>query len=1281
MAKLSHTAHNLEGLGARAASVGLGAKGESELLPLVPYPMRRTLLDGGGPPWVGFEPSVLTFTPAMRKAIGTGSAFDRGLLVQGLPDGSGTPDVVSYPRGNLVGNQTQVKYANLDPYQGTIIFSIRPFWNGDDGIQHYILHGEVVRLYKSSASSLVIQILNAAGAPVQLAVDVSAWTAGTTYLVAVRWNSKKPLDGNNLCITINNVSTFGGTGLTSVYTPSSSARIGISNVSTSPLQAILSGFTIYDRVLTGAGGYGVDVGNTPGSDELTTIYNAGTPRDAVEVTGADNVVFCAPTDQQDTVLAGTLQAWSYPLESSIPHDALCSFGEVVDSQYAVLFNGTSTVINCGSGATLDDIAAGGHLTVAFWARADGYGEGNNGRLVTKGVTNTSGFRISISSTYSSPYVRVECATSAATGYVINSWVPDGIWHHWVVYYNDTTKRIYIARDGVWLANAGAVGVGAYVSDAAESLYIGNESANAYTWNGGIGWVAVWNDDHHVAGTNFIPPRTCPGAGGSLVESWALDEGTGVTCAATVTSPANDGTITSGTWRSMVQSYGSPVVPPYLALDGVATTISHADNVAYRNLPATGIDVEVFYRLDAAPGSTRYGLRKGTGWFFYVTGTGVVSFYLTTDATSRNASTPASMADGCWHLYRATYNEAGDRLVRLYVDGILVATSGATTGTYAGDTGSALTHPINSWPGAIGPYRVSNIIRVAATHTPANRANVATDWALPDANTVLQVHLSAGAGTTAVDQSATGVNGTITLGSGKWVNSTDLAVVEPGARVYNTGYTLGADAVGDGCVIRMATTADRDLVTQIALGVDESGRGVWDVELVGLMTLRSPSYHGTATGGAGDTIIDTGARWPQSMRGVRCHNITQGTSGLVTAVSGDMTTLTVAGINGNVGDEYLLKWDGGNWRHPWKELFVTYENSASIDLRIKSVDGEGMLRLHRMDVQYSAFKHGDCEAGAGNPWLPTGWANVGLDAGDTQASSTGGAMAHSGADAVQWNAGAVNGEYMLHTFASATEGQFSWWGGWYWGDGGARFVYASTGSAVHYYSQSDLDRVAPSSLPEPTAVYWQARTGVMRNYNGTASYLRLIGTGGAVAARYSDDIFAIYMAAVTLTVTPQSQANSVYGAGLLLNGRDQGPQPIVAGTVSPSYADVRWSAALRHSDPNAVAFSATPYLAVVWGDANNYAAVYWTAASTLRVIVMVGGVPTSANWATGGAFFTVGVSHQYRLLVTGTGARLYVDGVLRATAAAAVAWATVPTQIYWASTASYASHEDAVYAAY
>lgn len=213
---------------------------------------------------------------------------------------------------------------------------------------------------------------------------------------------------------------------------------------------------------------------------------------------------------------------------------------------ALLFNATTTRVNCGSNAGLDDLHDAA-MTAETWVRADGAHEGGSGIIITKG-DGSAGWRI-----YSDGQLRVvvdiECATTDALSWSTNGSLPlDGRWHHIMATWDDASynyARIWI--DGVEDTAGGVTRNGPVLTDAAADLILGAYSTGAFTWNGAHGWHRI-SDSIRYTGT-FIPPsRTNPPAvDANTIAQYNFQEGRGTTLDNAEGTAARDGIITNGTW--------------------------------------------------------------------------------------------------------------------------------------------------------------------------------------------------------------------------------------------------------------------------------------------------------------------------------------------------------------------------------------------------------------------------------------------------------------------------------------------------------------------------------------------------------------------------------------------------------------------------------------------------------------------------------------------------------------------------------------------------------------
>jgi len=183
-----------------------------------------------------------------------------------------------------------------------------------------------------------------------------------------------------------------------------------------------------------------------------------------------------------------------------------------------------------------------------------------------------------------------------------------------------------------------------------------------------------------------------------------------------------------------------------------------------------------------------------------------------------------------------------------------------------------------------------------------------------------------------------------------------------------------------------------------------------------------------------------------------------------------------------------------------------------------------------------------------------------------------------------------------------------------------------------------------------------------------------------AALYVDDVYAIALDAVSLTVTPASEANSAESNGLRVDGYDQLTQP-TNNRLRARSGLLRWRWRPRHDPANLVAFddgAGNPILVYGWGDANNYFVIWATAANTLQVqFDAAGGGPWNANWACAGAW--VADQELYcELEYKGGFMQFRVGGIPVATVVSPVDFTTVPATIYWGLLQAGGRQIDAVY---
>lgn len=205
------------------------------------------------------------------------------------------------------------------------------------------------------------------------------------------------------------------------------------------------------------------------------------------------------------------------------------------ASYPLLFPGGNTAADCvdlGSPAELTDLHSG-DFTIDGYIRVSDPTRDNNvfsKGLVTVGLYINNVGRLAA---YAAFVTTTAAATSSAGDIVADTW------YHVAAVFDVTSKEFTLYIDGVDVTAVSVVGVGALVSDAGNSAFIGR-LVGANTHDGEIGWLRISDNERWTAG--FTPPDQCvlPDVDANTV--WlGIREGTGTTVY-DLTTNGNDGTI-------------------------------------------------------------------------------------------------------------------------------------------------------------------------------------------------------------------------------------------------------------------------------------------------------------------------------------------------------------------------------------------------------------------------------------------------------------------------------------------------------------------------------------------------------------------------------------------------------------------------------------------------------------------------------------------------------------------------------------------------------------------
>lgn len=1249
-----------------------------------------------GLPKFGLDLDLCTFTSNMAKRTGPGGVFDGAPIVQGHLDSTGTGDEVEFGRGNQLANPVGAVYANYDPNQGTIVLWITPEWDGDDGLEHKIVDfgGSSDLILEKTASNNLTLLMGGES----LGVDISAWNAGTTYFVVVRWDTKNTLDGTNyLCVSVDDVHTFGVTGAPAVQEPNATLNIGSGTIGDTAANGVVEGLTLYRRVLyDGTYGEGINFDASGLLDELAEIYNAGSGLDPCRVTGSWDVVFCLPTDSTTGALTtGTGEAWSHPHGSNELDQGMVWDGGYLSEPYGLFMSRSgANRIDCGSDASLDDLMVSGTVTIGMWFR-QAEDTLTYERLLSKWSANVGWAILVNTGANLGIYATLSCATTNPVSYTeADDFSFDGKWHYITMFYDDKgDRKIYLAVDGRWVASYGTqiAGVGIVDSDAANNFYLGGE-AGTTTVGGARGWIAIWSDDHHNHGTDFIPPRTAPTPGGNLVECWHLDEGTGATAAAQVNSPANDGTIAGGTWETEWTQEGTPVIPRSLEFDGSVSRVNCGSGATLDDLHSGTFTGEAWVRIDEEQPAVIAikGAHGSTGWEIYYNTGGTFVFRVECATTDALASiTDSALPDSEWHHLVWFFDNQGARQAYIALDGVWSAgsvavgavLSDAANNCMLGNRTVFFNIPLD---GALGWVRLSDNDRHGAGNifVPPARCNPPG----VDGNTVEQWNFEDGAGTTLIAEvTSPGNDGTITMGNGQWNNFPDVDMDEPGARIFEQGYNIGSDGVGDGIGELTSLVTGTSYVLRPVVGYSNSRRARPRIEIhdvtagAPIVQFDGPPLHGVHCGaGNSSELVVTGAFFPASLIGGTAYNIDDGSAATITGITGTNQNALLMGLSGgtdddwDVGDEFMIVPKAGwSWAEP---IVFTTAGNTSIDVRLLNLAGEGVVTLHQVELLESMLIGGDMESGAGNPWIPDGWVNNNLDPGDSQASTTGIGEIHSGNECVQFNVGASAEDFrqQITTVANGFYGSGLWMKilddtpilGWYSNSANQLTPHNESANLLNYGDSDCWEHVPVVSRAITTTPWHLVRP-----------------LAGATVARFVDDAYSYPLDDVSLTITPTSEANSAESPGIRIDGRDALNQPVTS--IRTNKGRIRWRWVPRHAAAQLATFNpgVVPLILYIWFDANNWVEVDVNAANSIRLWVSQNGVAGNGAWNCAGQI-VAGTEYRMEARYRPGGVwQLLVDGVERITFTTGSDFSTVAGTAYWGGSAGVppAQQVDAVYA--
>jgi hypothetical protein len=234
----------------------------------------------------------------------------------------------------------------------------------------------------------------------------------------------------------------------------------------------------------------------------------------------------------------------------------------VAHRYYVEFNGVTSLIDCGSDASLDNLPVGRVITIDLWYRPRSEMVDGAYYLATKSDCEF-GWQFNLAIDGGIPALDAQLATdglSARSTENYGALTQLDTWQYAALVYSDTgDRKAHLTVGGQWatyLLQGAATGT--MSSDTALRLLIGTSEAEGGFPACDIAWLRISDIARFTPGVNFTPPDRCipPAVDANAVEIWKFPEGAGATTAASVVTPANDGAMTDCIWHIACE----PVMP-------------------------------------------------------------------------------------------------------------------------------------------------------------------------------------------------------------------------------------------------------------------------------------------------------------------------------------------------------------------------------------------------------------------------------------------------------------------------------------------------------------------------------------------------------------------------------------------------------------------------------------------------------------------------------------------------------------------------------------------------
>lgn len=340
------------------------------------------------------------------------------------------------------------------------------------------------------------------------------------------------------------------------------------------------------------------------------------------------------------------------------------------------FDAASTVINAGSGSSLDNIPAAG-MSLNAWIYPVSQGEGSAGVIFAKnvGTTPLAGWLFQFAGTNALTFTVDGVVDLVRT--TSNNVITANAWNHVAVSWDGvmtTASSVHIYVNGLEVTYATTTNGSTRVDDGTSTFFIGNDSTSALTFDGKIDDVRIYNSARTSAQIAWDMNRGMP------VGWWKLDEGSG-TMANDSSGFSNSGTLTNTpTWTTGKRNS---------AVNFAASNqhITRADDSDFDFDSSIPFSLAMWFKHNTAS-ATETILTKlesaGTdgGYKLKMESDGDITCETDDDDADTTiddtaTTTAATYDDNVWHHVVCVYDTTNTDLL-IYIDGQLVASDTSTT---------------------------------------------------------------------------------------------------------------------------------------------------------------------------------------------------------------------------------------------------------------------------------------------------------------------------------------------------------------------------------------------------------------------------------------------------------------------------------------------------------------------------------------------------------------------------------------------------------------------------